>query len=181
MMDLLPDARRRALQRAYFLRLATVAVLALAAVVVINAVLLLPSYLALKLRMDERTARLAAVEAGLDGEGDRSVRGRIEGLGREAAYFAELASAPKASRAVAAILGIDRTGIALESFSFEPLPEGGARMALSGVASTRETLRAFEARLRGLPYVGSVDLPIGAYASERDIEFSIALTGPFLP
>ena len=179
-MDLLPRPRAARVMRSYFLRLATVATLAVSAALAVHAVLLLPSYLHVRFEVEERERALSELEASLAGGQDQGIKERSERLAKDAAYFSGLAGLPKASRAVAAVIAVPRPGVTLEGFSFAP-GERGASMTVSGRAASREALRAFESRLESEPYVESAELPISAYAAETDIEFSILLTGPFLP
>lgn len=179
--NLLPKDRNRALRKLYFLRLTVVGVLLLAGIGIVHGVLLLPSYLYVKDLAKERETLLAAVTQRLEGSEEQEIDARVKGLADDAAYLGRLGAAPKASAAVSAILELPRPGITLTGFSFAPSSEGEARMHVSGVAMTRESLRAYEQALKAAAFISSADLPISAYAKERDIDFTIALTGPFLP
>jgi hypothetical protein len=178
--NLLPKERARTLRQLYFLRLAVVGVLLLAGAAVIHGVFLLPSYLYAKDLAKERSATLAAVTGTLAGSEEQMVGARVQSLAEDSAYLARLATTPKASAAVSAILALPRPGIILTGFSFAQAP-GGALMHVSGTASTREALRTYEQALKAASFVAKADLPISAYAKERDIEFTVALSGPFLP
>lgn len=178
--NLLPKERERTLRRVYFLRLGVVAISMLAGVVVVHGVLLFPSYLFLQDLVRERTEALAAITAALAGTEEQQVSARVTSLAEDASYLARLEKTPKISAAVSALIALPRAGIALTGFSFAP-SQTGATMNLSGVASTREALRSYEETLRTAPFITGVDLPISAYAKERDIEFTVTLVGPFLP
>ncbi len=182
--NLLPPDRARALRRVYFLRLAVVGTLLFAGVAVVHGVLLLPTYLHVQGAVMEREAVLAS----LSGEGveEEEIGTRIKALSSDSAYLGRLGTLPKASAAVARVIELPRPGVTLYGFSFMPqLPASdavaGATMTVSGIAATREALRTYVASLEAAPYIDAADLPISAYAKERDIEFSITLSGPFLP
>lgn len=177
--NLLPEERVRSLRRVYFLRLAVVAVLLLSGVTVVHGVLLLPSYLYLRNQVAERAATLATLSSSLAGSEEKEISARVASLSEDAEHLARLSSVPKASAAIKAVAALPRSGIRLTGFSFSPKEGGEAAMSVSGVATTRETLRKFEQSLADAPYVTSTDLPISAYAKERDIPFTISLTGPF--
>jgi len=177
--NLLPEDRVRSLRQVYFMRLAVVGVLLLAGVTVVHGVLLLPSYLYLRNQVGERTAALAALTTTLAGSEEKEISVRVAALAEDSAHLARLSSVPKASAAVRAVTALPRPGIRLTGFSFAPKEEGEAVMSLSGIATTREALRTFEQSLADEPYITSADLPISAYAKERDIPFTISLTGPF--
>ncbi len=179
--NLLPEERRRSLRQLYFLRLAVVAVSVLIGVVVVHGILLLPSYLYLHTQVDEREAALATLTSSLAGGEEKEIGIRVARLEEDAAYLARLATTPKASAAVAAIIAVPRPGVRLTGFSFAPKDGAEPQMSVTGIAQTREALRRFEQVIGNEPYVTSTDLPISAYAKERDISFTILITGPFMP
>lgn len=176
--NLLPEERMRSLRRLYFIRLAVVAVVLLSGVILVHGVLLLPSYLYLRNQVGERAASLVALTTTLAGSEEKEISSRVAALGEDSAHLARLSSVPKASAAIRAITALPRSGIRLTGFSFAPNPGAETMMSVSGVATTREALRTFEQSLANQPFITSVDLPISAYAKERDISFTISLTGP---
>lgn len=180
-MNLLPEGRARELRQVYFLRLTVVAVIVLSVVLIAHAVLLLPSYLYVRLQVEERAQQLAALTATVTSAEEQEANARIARLSEDAAYLTRLAELPKSSTAVAAVIALPRPGIALYGFTFEQKGEGGATMIVSGRAATREALQSFEQTLKNASYIDHVDLPIGAYAQERNIEFTVTLTGSFTP
>lgn len=180
--NLLPSERLGSLKREYFIRLATVAVSSIAAVVLASSALLLPSYLFLHQEIQSRQARIADLDAQLIAVGGDSASKRLAVLYENATYLTRLATNTTATGALGAVLAVPHTSIALTGFSFAPpLTPGKGRMTLSGIASTREVLRAYVLALGALPFVTGVDLPISVYAKESSIPFVITLTGPFLP
>ncbi len=178
--NLLPESKTRALRAVYFMRLAVVSVLLLAGVAIVHGVLLLPSYLYVQQEVDVKKAELAQLATTLAGTEEQAVSARVTALQSDATHLLALAETPKASAAVRAIIGLPREGVRLTGFSFAPDP-AGARMTVTGVATTRESLRRFEQTLSDQPYVASADLPISAYAKERDIAFTITLAGTLTP
>lgn len=179
--NLLPEERVRAFRQLYFLRIAVVSLLLASGVIIVHGVLLLPTYLYLSGAVQERTLALASLSDTLAGSEEQEIQARVAALSEDAAYLARLAETPKASAAVSAVMALPRPGVTLTGFSFAPSASGGATMALTGQASTRETLRAYEDTLKAASFVKTVDLPISAYAKERDIGFTVMLSGPFLP
>lgn len=178
--NLLPPERVRSLRQIYFLRLAVVTVALLTGLVGIHSVLLLPSYLYADSQARDREAELMLRSAALEGSEEEEIGARVSRLSEDASYLVGLGAVPKASSAISAVLTLPRDGIRLVGFSFAPKEEG-AVMTVSGLASTRESLRRYEQALASQPYVTSASLPISAYAKERDIDFTVTLTGPFLP
>lgn len=181
--NLLPLDRVATFRRDYFLRLATVGVCLLIVLIVAHGVLLFPSYLTLSMRRDGAAAELAKVNGSLENSKEGEVSARLAALKGDAIYLARLGSVPSASAAVRALLRVSRPGIRITSLAFTPPTASAAdgKMTVSGVASTREALRAYDLALSGLPFVSNVDLPINAYSNEADISFNMVLTGTLTP
>ena len=182
--NLLPRSRITALRRDYFLRLGTIAALAAVALIGIHGVLLIPSYVFIEQQTTSYETTLAALEATLATDEEREADVRLSALRDDTAYLTRLESVSTASAAIRALLVLPRAGIHLTNFTFTPPSgekENEGRMTVAGMADTRDALRRYSLALSALPFVTSADLPISAYAKERDIPFSITLTGSFRP
>lgn len=180
--NLLPPERLRRLKHLYFLRLATVGMLVLSGVAIVHGVLLLPSYLYVHQEVNEKQAELTSLTASLENAEEKEVSARVKELSEDSAYLGRLASTPAGSTAIRALLDVPRAGIVLYGFTYSaPAAKKPASMTVSGRAASRESLRSFEEALSKEPYITSTDLPISAYAKERDIDFTITLTGSLMP
>lgn len=180
--NLLPLERQARLRREYFFRLATVGVLALLILVALHAAMLIPSYAHLGQRISVQEEHLAQLAASLTASEEQEMDARLTSLKDDATYLLALNDVPSVSGALRAILAVPRPGISLSGFSYVP-PGGSApgSMVVRGTAATRDALRGYHDALTGLPGVTKTDLPIGAYAEETDIAFSITVTGSFTP
>lgn len=177
--DLLPESAARLVRRDYFLRLATVAVLALALLLIAHALLLLPSYIYLRQEVADRAQHLASVDEALAGT-DTQATSRLAAIRTNAQYLTTLAGAPTSSGAIRLILSVPHAGIELSGFSYGLTDDGKSHsMRLTGTASTREALRNYDLALSSAPWASNVELPISAYAKEQDISFVITVTGTF--
>lgn len=180
--NLLPEFRKRNFRRQYFLRLGTAVLVALAGLTFLHAILLLPTYLYARNEVTHSTAALVAVNASADTAGEADLAARKAALNATAMNLSKLKDAPTASAALRAALAVPRPGIALNGFTFTaPASNQPARMQLTGVAASRDTLRQYAAALDALPFVTNADLPISAYAKETDIDFTITLSGTLRP
>ena len=182
-MNLLPDTRKQALVRLYLTRVGVVAALLLSAVFLVHATLALPSYLYLHQVIAERTQEVSDLGERLAGSKVREVSARVAALNASATYLSQTQSRATASGAIRAIGSVSHPGVRLTGFSFsQPVAITSApKMTLTGNAGSRETLRAYVSALGTLPYISKVDLPISAYAKETDINFTITLSGTFMP
>jgi len=167
----------------YFLRLATVALSLLTLVIVLNALLLLPSYLYARGEAERGRNELAALTASSQSSEEAEITARTEALRGTAVHLARLETAPAATAALRAVLQVPRPGLTLRGFTYTapPAPEQHARLGISGVAASRDALRQYVAALDALPFVEKAELPISAYAKESDIAFTVTLSGPLRP
>jgi Tfp pilus assembly protein PilN len=180
--NLLPPERLVTLKREYFLRLATTAIAALAAVVIGSGALLIPSYLYLGQEIQARQNRLAELDTQLAATGGKETNARLAALTDNVSYLARLASSSSATAALRGVLAAPRPGITLTAVIFDPAKQkADGKMTLKGTAATRQTLRAYVDVLSALPFVSNADLPISAYAKETSIPFVITLTGTLAP
>lgn len=179
-INLLPTDRIRAFRLRYFMRLSTVVLFMLACLVAVNGLLLIPSYLFLSEERGLYEGELAAIDARLAASGQEAVGAELAELEAHIDRLSPLLSQTAATEVLSNILGTPRVGIVLRNLSYVP-PKGqtAGKLSLSGVAGTRDALRAYVEALSALPFVSSVDLPIGAYAKERDIDFALTVQGPF--
>lgn len=171
------------MRRTYFLRLATVALALVVFVVVLNALLLVPTYLYAQGEVERERAELAAADASAQSSEETEVRTRTALLGTTASYLTRIESATAATAALRAVLAVPHEGIALRGFIFTApkAADAKARMDVNGVAASRDALRRYAAALAALPFVDDAELPISAYAKEREISFTITLTGSLKP
>jgi Tfp pilus assembly protein PilN len=179
LMNLLPPDRARAARRNYFLRLAAVGALALAVVIALHAVMLIPSYAYLAEDIRGKAARADDLAAALTPE-EKAASSALATLSADAAHLSQLSSMPTMSGAVRLVLSVPHGGIALTGFAFAPQNASARTMQFTGTASTRDSLRAYVVALQGEPWISDASLPISAYAQDTNLPFTISLTGSFL-
>ncbi len=181
--NLLPRSYVNQLRHSYFFRLLTVGVIMAVVLLLIHALLLVPSYLYASTRLASEQRQLDAIANSTQTAQEQEVRTRVGALSADATYLTRLASMPTGSGAVRALLAVPSPGVRITGFSYTAPASAGAdaSMIVSGTADTRDSLRAYTVALGALPYVKNVDLPIGAYAKDSDIDFSLTVTGPLKP
>jgi hypothetical protein len=176
-LDLLPPERRRALTRAYLLRLATVAAIIGAVLALASAALLIPTYTYLLQAREASNARLADASKNLAAVEETDLAKRLEALERDATTIAALATSTPGSALIRAVLAVGRPGVALSDIEYTPaVGPKAAAVALSGVAATRNDLRAFQLALESAPGIAGADLPVSSYAKDQNLPFTIAIT-----
>jgi hypothetical protein len=179
--NLLPKDLLAAFHRDYYLRVAVVAVSMVAVLVVIHGVLLIPSYLYVQQQLGVQKEALARLAQAKVSDTENQLNQRLGNISSEATYLSGLSKTPTSSGVIQAILAVPRPGIQISGFSFASQKGAQPSLQITGVASTRETLRSYDQALSALPFVSNVNLPISDYAQANNINFSIDLTGTLLP
>ena len=175
--NLLPPERRRALSRAFLLRVAVVAVVLVTFLTLAAAVLLIPTYVFLEGNASAKEVRLASMEASLSSSDEAALSARLSALSSNAAKISALATAPSASALIQKVLAASRPGITLSGFSYTPAAgKSPGTVVISGIAATRDALRNYQLTLQGAPFAQSATLPVSVYASDSDISFAITVT-----
>ena len=178
-MNLLPDTRKQRLTRFYFVRVGVVCALMLAGVFFIHATLMVPTYLHFAQNAADSTVALSELTGRLADSKEQEIGSRMASLSERTSYLATATHGATASGALRAFVAMPHKGVHITSFAFIEGKE--ARLTITGVAASRETLRAYAGALATLPYVSGVDLPISAYAKESDIPFTVTVTGTLTP
>lgn len=179
--NLLPIDKVRATSRDYFLRLATVALVAVAVLVLIHGALLAPTYLYLSEEVKTRQAHFEGLSASLASSEERAIHERLSSLAGQAEQLLATTNTPTATAAIREVLSLPRGGVAVTGITISPVTGAEGQMRIMGIAPTRESLRKYSQALATLPFVSRADLPLSVYAAENDITFSIAITGTLTP
>ncbi len=180
-INLLPAPRARAARRTYFVRVGIVSIWALALLLVIHVLLDIPTYFYLQTQESLRQETLSTLSQKIAHESPVLATSAIIALNQKAQYLATLADKPHASRAVRLLLSVPRRGISLTGITYTAPTKEHARatVLLTGFAQTRDSLRAYQLALQNAPFVETASLPVGVYAKDTNIGFTMNLTGSF--
>lgn len=178
--NLLSSDRTKAQRREYFLRLAAVAAFFVGTLFVLAGVLLAPSYIYAIGQKEVHKTQLATLQDAQAAREEEGVTKRITALTADTQRLRASASSPSVSAALQSVLALPRGGILVTRFTVTAPQASGAEgtMVVSGIAASRDALRQYHDSLGRLAFVARADLPLGAYARESDIPFSITLHGP---
>lgn len=175
--NLLPDVRRHALARDYFLRLGVVIVVLVTLLALAATVLLIPTYVLLTDSGRVKEARLSSIDSSLSSSNESTLSARLDALTTSAAVLGALASSTSPSAVTRLVLDVARPGVTLSGFAYTPaLAKRPAAFVISGIALSRDSLRSYQLALAGAPFVKSADLPVAAYAKDSNIAFTISMT-----
>lgn len=177
LIDLLPSERRRAIACDYFLRLGVIALLFSSVLVLVAALLLVPTYVFLAKNSGAKEVRLASVESVLSSFDDTALSARLSELKSNTGVLAALARAPSSSVIARSALAIPHPGIALSGFEYvQTTAARSGMLIISGVAATRDALRGYQLALERAPFARSASLPVSTYAKDSNIAFAITVT-----
>ncbi len=181
--NLLSFERIRAFRRDYFLRLLTVLACIAIVIILAQAALLIPTYLYANEQATLHRSHLSEIERANASEEERSVTERLTSLTNDAERALGLVSASGASASLRSVLALPRPGIIVNRFAIASpsATETTGRISVSGIATTRDALREYHLALSSLSFVASADLPLGSYAKESEIPFTITLQSAQTP
>jgi Tfp pilus assembly protein PilN len=159
------------------MRLVTVAAVMGAVLAGASAALLVPTYTYLlqaerasNMRLADASKNLAAVE-------ETDLAKRLQTLEGDATAIAALATTTTGSSLVRTLLTVPRAGVVLSDIEYSPAAGGRAgTVAVSGIAATRNDLRAFELALESVKSIAAANLPVSSYAKDQNLPFTILVT-----
>ena len=177
--NLLPPDRKKQLRSEYLGRLCTLAVVTLSFLLVATVLLRGPLlvYVFQKKLTSER--ELTALTIQLNDSGNTEASGRLKILNDNLSYLSRQSTTTTGTEVLTSVTSAPHQGIYITGISYSAGAKGmGAKVVLTGKASTRQSLQAYTDTLVELLHI-SVDLPISAYAKETDIPFTMTLSGFF--
>lgn len=176
LINLLPPERQRALSRDYFMRIGVTIALLITLLIAAAGIFLVPTYLFLTQSATAKQAQLASIESILSSSNEAALSARLATLSNEAAQLIALGSATSASATIRTVLAVPRPGVTLSSFKYASgSGKAAGTLAISGIAATREALRAYQLALQGAAFTTAA-LPVSAYAKDTNIAFTITMT-----
>jgi len=173
MTNLLPPAAKKQIVFEYWVRVFSVWVILWSVCLLISAIVLLPTYVLIVgsseayadsvMDASERTEQFESISQMLS-QATKQAQTIIinDRQTKLSAIFTDVENA--------AGLGVDLSGITVNRNKSDIDP-----VRVQGIAPNRQSLAAFKNRLETIPYVASVDLPIGNLAENQDIVFTISV------
>ena len=180
MLEFLPEQNKKAVKREYKTRVFVTALFLSLTCFVASVCLLVPSYLLSGAK--ENTALLNLKNA-TNSETSLTVaasRQEFESFQKDLLLLKPNQSAALPSEVLAPVLADKPAGIVLTNFTYSSgiLPTLGT-IQIVGVASARNVLVNYVTTLQAEKLFASVDFPISNLATEKNIDFSIQVTGKF--
>ena len=168
----MPEQYGKAVKQEYRFRLVVVWFWALSFVGIISFILVFPVYTTVKVHYDEAVQKEAA-EHSVQNSQSADVANIIS---KANTYMSALSllSPLQADEIIGLVVSSKPSGVTITSISITK-SNNGANISLSGVASTRNTLLAFDKNLEGVGQFSNVSLPVSFLAEDTLINYSIQL------
>ena len=179
MTNLLPDSAKRTLRFERRIRVATVALGAAVWTVIAGIVLLIPSYLLSETREQESDTRAALIQKIVTMRQAEGISERFQELQNAMSLLATEETEQSVFRLLDAVVAERPAAVSLTRFSVTIGAAGDVSVTVGGNAATRDALVVFRDRLKTLPRVMSVNLPLSNLAERADIDFSLSVN--FVP
>lgn len=174
MINLIPPVVRKAIVKEYWVRVISVFLCIVSAVVLVSAVFLSPVYVLVSSQVDvySQSANDAALRVA---EYDVSASALVAANGM-AQKIIELHETDNFSDAVLLLESLQGNNIVLEGFVFNREKDGNlAPVQVTGKALTRQSLADFRDKLLAQSTISEVNLPISNLAKDKDIDFSLSV------
>ena len=177
MFYLFPEKNKKDLKKELKLRILLVCLVFAGLIVVSLVVFMVPAYIAASIRaqyLDARRISLASTNASEDIKNSLAEMSGAEA--KISILQPDTAGAPP-SDVVGGVLSAQISAVRIQEISYSSGQGGTAAVQVSGIADERESLLSFVDNLKDQFKSAAVSLPVSSFAKDRDINFSISITG----
>ena len=174
MLTFLPAQQKKLVRFEYFARFATALFFALAILGFFAALFLIPYISFIKSQANTSASRLAFLENSSQTKDSQTFRAALNTLRGEANRLLP-AKSVMPYELIAKLNSLVTPGIALSSVTYGLNSDGSAALSVSGLAATRESLQAFVASLQAAPGFSGVNVPVSAFAQDKNISFGLSM------
>ncbi|MEK7461622.1 MAG: hypothetical protein AAB586_00940 [Patescibacteria group bacterium] len=172
MFQLLTVEEKRKVEREYAIRRSVVMLCAFTSILVVGMAGLFPSYVLSRIRYNEALERTKAVNSTQQRNDDLSLQIWLKETNRKLQLLSPALDTDRPLGLINKVLDQRDVGIAITGFSLIKTKDKIA-VSINGVAANRQSLIAFENRLRSSGDFAEVVSPISNLAKDRDIDFQI--------
>ncbi|MBM2817592.1 MAG: hypothetical protein HW401_182 [Parcubacteria group bacterium] len=175
MLELLPNAHKKALKKEYFLRLTAVSLSFLIAVELFFLVSLLPSYFLSVVKESVVNKEFENAMKSNNNSEDKELQADIKETKEMVALLKSKGDNLLMKDLILKIIDRKSSGIKINGISVSYSKNGQYQIIVKGMSKDRELLKLFAERLRSEKAFSSVDLPISNFTKISDIDFNITL------
>jgi len=173
MFKLLTEEEKKKVAHEYHMRRSIVMLLAITFVLFVSIIAILPSYVFSNARLSEAVERARIMgNLGMEGDDETNIHAWLTLTNKKIKVLKPVLDIDRPSDFVDKVLEDRRVGIHLLNFSWVK-SDGKTALEIRGVASSRQSLVAFEESIKSSGYFSEVVLPISNLAQDREIDFQI--------
>ncbi len=182
MTNLLSQTKLANLAKEYKYRLTTVAIFAFVVVVVLSAGFLVPSFIISNVKLAGIATEAQKARAVSELQNTKNTSGTIlKDTKTQLLLLQPDASEDSVQNVLGLITKNKSSDIRIQNVSFERGVAGAedGKIVVSGIAKNRESLTTFSSQIQSNSIFKNVDLPISNFAKNKDIAFSMQISGSF--
>lgn len=173
MLNLLPQAKQKALKREYVSRLAAVALFAIAALFCFAIAAFLPAFFLAHKQEAALISQNGFLKKEIESVRKESPSRILKETLKRAEALQNATSSPRVHELILAVLKEKPRAISLTGFESRLGESGKQTMTLRGRALNRNALLSFSKSLEDKNEFSKVDVPVSNFAASEDLSFSI--------
>ncbi len=180
MTNLLPQSEQSLIKKEYKYRRLVVMILLLVGAVVVSSGFLFPSLILSNIKLS--TISDAAEKARISNEQqtkDSSSGAVLKTTENKLALLKSKDSETAFTYLVDLITENKSPDIRIKDISYERSDDGNGKIVVSGLSKNRESLTVFSNQMQAISIFKAVDLPVSNFAKDKDISFSMQISGTF--
>ena len=174
MFKLLTEEERQKVASEYAMRRVILMLFAFSLVLIVGLIWLSPSYVRSNARQNEVLERTRIINNSPKGGDEAEIDAWLSKINKELELLSPALDVDRPSDFIDQILEQKIVGVRIIGFSWTK-SKNKVALSVSGVATTRQALIAFEERINASGHFVDVVLPVSNLATDKDIDFQIKL------
>lgn len=179
MRNLLLEKDKKLLQKEYFLRVTLISLLFAIFAIIIGIVFLFPSYFISVTKEKAIKNQTKIIQASIDVIEQGAQTTELLAANEKLKLFSLNKNETPTTDIFEVVVRAMPNGVQVSKLFLIRRVEQKNELTIEGIATNRETLLSFQKKLQQESLFEKVFLPISGFASDKDIEFSIRITGEF--
>jgi Tfp pilus assembly protein PilN len=177
MINLIPIEEKKKIKKDFYYRFLVIFFAMLTSIVLISIILLFPAYLISLEKNISINQNLETQKNEIMPEIDQQAQTAIKELDTRLSLLAKARQNKYifSEKVINEILAEKVSGIKIDKISYQNDPLDGKKIAINGIAQSREQLLLFRQALENGNFFKNVDLPISNFVEDTDIEFNLNL------
>ncbi len=177
MFNLLPESLKQEIITDYKLRRFIIALVFLIFIEISFMIFMLPSFIISHSKEKELELRVQVIDKSSEALNINSIKTTIRSLNNDLNIIDRMSAYLEPVLLIDTVLSKKTNSIRITDISYTSVSTSTANLAIQGISSTRDTLVEFKKNLDESGFFKNIDLPISNLAKDRNINFSMTMTG----